>query len=175
MSTSISAPREDVYDFIVDLAARPAYTDHYLEDFRLARANAVGLGAAARFKLRGQWAELTVREADRPRRILEEMKVGRLGRNRSLALYELTSEGGGLTRVELTSYSEPATLADRLSEFGAAGWTRRNTKTALERLRMIFEEPPEEPLARASIAGFDPAKSPRFGGPAGMDPARPAG
>lgn len=175
VSTSISAPREDVFDFVVDLAARPAYTDHYLEDFRLARVNAVGLGAAARFKVRGQWAELTVREADRPRRIVEEIKVGRLGRNRSLALYELSAEGGGLTRVELTTYSEPATIWDRLTEIGAAGWMRRNTKMALERLRMIFEEPPEEPLARASIAGFEPSKSPRFGGPSGMDPARRAG
>ena len=175
VSTSISAPREQVFDFVVDLAARPAFSDHYFEDFRLARANAVGLGAAARFKVRGQWAELTVREAERPRRILEEMKVGRLGRNRSLALYELSAEGGGMTRVELTTYSEPATIWDRLGEVGAAGWMRRNTKTALERLRMIFEEPPEEPLARASIAGFDPAKSPRFGGPTGMDPAQRPG
>jgi uncharacterized protein YndB with AHSA1/START domain len=175
VSTSISAPREDIYDFLVDLAARPAFTDHYLEDFRLARVNAVGLGAAARFKVRGRWAELTVREAERPRRIVEEIKVGRLGRNRSLALYELTSEGGALTRVELTTYSEPATIWDRVSDIGAAGWMRRNTKMALERLRMIFEEPPEEPLARVGIAGFEPAKAPRFGGPAGMDPAQRAG
>lgn len=175
VSTTISAPREDVFDFLVDLAARPAYTDHYLEEFRLARANAVGLGAAARFKVRGQWGELTVREAERPRRVVEEIKVGRLGRNRSLALYELSAEAGGLTRVELTTYSEPATIWDRLSEIGAAGWMRRNTKIALERLRMIFEEPPDEPLARVGIAGFEPAKSPRFGGPAGMDPARRTG
>jgi uncharacterized protein YndB with AHSA1/START domain len=175
VSTSISAPRDDIFDFLVDLAARPAFTDHYLEDFRLARVNAVGLGAAARFKVRGRWAELTIREAERPRRIVEEIKVGRLGRNRSLALYELTSEGGGLTRVELTTYGEPATVWDRLAEIGAAGWMRRKTKIALERLRMIFEEPPEEPLARVGIAGFEPAKSSRFGSPTGMDPAQRAG
>jgi hypothetical protein len=38
---------------------------------------------------------------------------------------------------------------------------------------MIFEEPPDEPLARATVAGYEPAKAPRFGAPAGMDPARP--
>ncbi len=35
--TTISAPREQVFDFIADLAGRPAYTDHYLDDYRLAR------------------------------------------------------------------------------------------------------------------------------------------
>jgi len=37
VSTVISAPREDVFDFVCDLAARPAYTDHYMRDYRLAR------------------------------------------------------------------------------------------------------------------------------------------
>jgi phosphoribosylformylglycinamidine synthase subunit PurL len=36
VDTHISAPREEVFDFLVDLAGRPAYTDHYLEDYRLA-------------------------------------------------------------------------------------------------------------------------------------------
>jgi hypothetical protein len=175
VSTTISAPREQVYDFVADLAARPAYSDHYLEDYRLARANPVGKGAAARFKLRGQYAELSISEADRPRRIVEELRVGRRGRNRGIAVYEFIGEPGGGTRVELTTYGEPATPIDRLRELGLAGWMRRNTKRALERLRMIFEDPPEEPLARASVAGFDPQKSARFGAATGMDPARRAG
>jgi uncharacterized protein YndB with AHSA1/START domain len=175
VSTVISAPREEVFDFVCDLAGRPAYTDHYLEDYRLARANPVGEGAAARFKVNAplakEYAELRITEVDRPRRIVEELRVGRRGRNRSLAVYDFTPEGGGVTRVELTTYSEPATIVDRLKEIGAAGWLRRQTKKSLERLRMIFEEPPQEPLKRATIAGYDPAKGPRFGAPAGMDPA----
>jgi uncharacterized protein YndB with AHSA1/START domain len=175
VATTISAPREHVFDFVVDLAARPAYTDHYLEDYRLARANPVGKGAAARFKMRGQYAELSIREADRPRRIVEELRVGRRGRNRGIAVYEFLPEAGGTTRVELTSYGEPATPIDRLKEVGLAGWVRRNTKKALERLRMVFEDPPREPLARVSVAGFEPQKSARFGAATGMDPARRAG
>ncbi len=174
--TVISAPREEVFDFVCDLAGRPAYTDHYLEDYRLARAKPVGEGAAARFRLNAplakEYAELRITEVDRPRRIVEELRVGRRGRNRSLAVYDFTPEGGGVTRVELTTYSEPATIVDRLKEIGAVGWLRRQTKKSLERLRMIFEEPPKEPLKRATIAGYDPGKAPRFGAPAGMDPAR---
>ncbi len=175
VSTVISAPREQVFDFVADLAARPAYTDHYMRDYRLARVNPVGPGAAARFQLRGpvarEYAELTVRELDRPRRIVEELRVGRRGRNRSVAVYDFTPESGA-TRVELTTYAEPATIVDRIRQIGAAAWVRRQTKNALERLRMIFEEPPKGELKRATIAGYEPAKAPRFGAPAGMDPSR---
>jgi uncharacterized protein YndB with AHSA1/START domain len=179
VSTVISAPREEVFDFVCDLAARPAYTDHFLRDYRLARANPIGVGAAARFLMRGpvakDYAELEIKEVDRPRQIVEELRVGRRGRNRALAVYEFTAETGGATRVELTTFSEPATPVDRLREIGAAGWMRRQTKKALERLRMIFEEPPKGELKRATIAGYDPLKAPRFGAPAGMDPSRPRG
>ena len=42
-------------------------------------------------------------------------------------------------------------------------WLRRQVKASLSRLRKIFEERPEAPLARATIAGFEPAKAARFG------------
>jgi uncharacterized protein YndB with AHSA1/START domain len=178
VSTVISAPREEIFDFVADLAARPAYSDHYMRDYRLARVNPVGPGAAARFQLRGplanEYAELSVREVDRPRRIIEDIRLGRRGRNRFVAVYDFTPEGGGTTRVELTTYGEPATMVDRLRQAGAAGWIRRQSKKALERLRMIFEEPPKGELKRVTIAGYEPAKAPRFGAPTGMDPSRPS-
>src|SRR5947207_6603836 len=150
VETHISAPREAVFDFVADLAARPAYTDHYLSDYRLARANPYGKGAAARFRmsapLGAQYAELELKELDRPRRLVEELRVGRLGRTRAVAVYDFTPEAGGTTHVELTTYSEPATPIDRLREIGAAGWVRRQSKVALERLRMIFEGPPQGEL-----------------------------
>jgi uncharacterized protein YndB with AHSA1/START domain len=176
VSTVISAPREQVFDFVCDLAGRPAYTDHFMRDYRLARVNPVGAGAAARFQLRAplakEYAELEITEVDRPRQIVEEIRFGRRGRNRSVAVYEFSVEGGGVTRVELTTYSEPATVVDRLKELGAAGWMRRQTKKALERLRLIFEESPRGELKRATIAGYEPAKAPRFGAHPGMDPSR---
>ena len=173
----ISAPREDVFDFVADLGGRPAWTDHYLRDYRLARPNPYGLGAAARFVLKAplakEYVELAIVECDRPRRIVEEARVGRRGRNRSVAVYEFAVGAGGLTHVELTTYSEPATLIDRIKQTGAAGWIKRNTKMALERLRLVFEDPPARPLARVSVAGYEPLKAPRYGARTGMDPARP--
>jgi hypothetical protein len=175
VSVFISAPREQVYDFVADLGGRPAYTDHYLKDYRLARANAVGKGAAARFQLKTPLArergEIAIKEADRPRRIVEEGGIGRFGRSKLLAVYEFTAESGG-TRVELTTLSDPGALADRLKQTGVHHWMRRQTQTALRRLRLIFEDPPEGRLARATVAGYDASKSPRFGTPVGSDPAR---
>ena len=176
VSAVISAPREDVFDFVCDLSLRPSFTDHFMDDYRLARVYPIGLGAAARFKLdaplANEYAELTITRADRPRAIIEEIRYGRRGRNRSVAVYDFTRESANVTRVELTTFSEPATIVDRLKEIGAAGWLRRKAGKSLDRLRMVFEEPDRAKLKRVSIAGYEPEKAARFGTYAGMDPAR---
>lgn len=167
--TSISAPREAVFDYVGDLAGRVAYSDHYMKQVRLTRPRSHGKGAAARFMLETplgvEWAEIAIAEAERPRRIVEEGRIGRLGRSRFAAVYEFGRDVEGLTRVELTVWTEPATRIDALKEsIGGRRWLRRQSKTALDRLRMIFEdEPSDVPLARTTIAGYEPLKSPRFG------------
>ena len=167
VSTTISAPREDVFDLVCDLALRPTYADHYLDDYRLARVDTVGVGAAARFRLDGwlanEYAELTITKAERPRQIIEEIRVGRRGRSRAVAVYDFERESAHVTRVKLTTYGEPATKVDRFRQFGAASWMRRKTKKALDRLRMAFEEPDRVKMKRATIAGFEPEKAARFG------------
>jgi hypothetical protein len=87
-------------------------------------------------------------------------------------VYDFSRESANVTRVEFTAVSEPATVVDRLKEIGAAGWIRRKTSRSLDRLRMVFEEPDRVKSERATIAGYEPAKAARFGGYAGMDPAR---
>lgn len=166
--TSISASREEVFDVVGDLALRVAYSDHYLRDFHLTRPRSSGVGAAARFRLEAplvsSWCELAIAEYDRPRRIVERGRVWRLGRTPAVAVYELIPDVHGVTRVELTVWTEPATRVDALKEsLGARGWLRRRTKTALERLRLVFEEERETPLARARIAGYEPLTAARFG------------
>ncbi len=167
VSLVISAPREEVFDFVSDLSLRPSWSDHYLAEFRLARANPVGLGAAARFKFdRGKntsdWAEIDVTECDRPRRIVESGRVGRRGRSRFVAVYDFIPEHGG-TRVEMSTLAEPATLVDKIKQRGGHRWIKRQTRIALERLRKIFEDPPAGELKRATVGGYDDYKAPRFG------------
>lgn len=165
--TVISASREEIFDFVADLSLRPSYCDHYMHDYRLARANPHGEGAAARFQLHGplakEWAEIDITVCDRPRRIVEEGRIGRVGRSRLVAVYDFQPEAGGSTRVELTTFSEPATLVDRLKQLGASGWVRRKTKRALERLRELFEQPEGHERKRVVVAGYEPDKAPRFG------------
>ena len=164
LQTVISAPREQVFELLGDLSRRVAWCDHYMKDYRLARVNAVGLGAAARFSARGDWAEISVAEYDPPRRLVEEGRMGRIGRSRLCAVWELAPLGPGATRVVLTAWTEPATFVDRLKEsFGARRWLRSQLRTALGRLRTVFEEPSTAPLARVTIAGYEPMKKARFG------------
>lgn len=168
VKTVISAPREEVFDLIADLSRRVAWTDHYTDDHRLARVNPVGLGAAIRYRVKPplqprQYVELSIVKVDRPRRIVEEGRLGRIGRTRMQAVYDLI-EDGSATTVELTSWTEPGIRFDAFKEsFGIRRWLRRNTRASLARLRMVFEEPQRAPLAQVTIAGHEPAKNPRFG------------
>lgn len=167
VETLISAPREEVFDFVGDIANHVAFIDHFASDFRLARARSGGLGAAARFRLENpgpkQWAEVQFAVFDRPRRIVEEGHSGRFLRNKFWTSWEFIPDGKA-TRVELTFSSEPATRWDSFKEaLGARGWVKRQNKLALARLRKIFEEERDRPLARATVAGLEPMKLPRFG------------
>jgi uncharacterized protein YndB with AHSA1/START domain len=165
--SNISAPREELFAFIADYGARPAWCDHFMEDFRLAHPDASGLGAGCRFLVDApgwsHYMEATIVEAEPPRRLVEAMRGGRNGRTRGEIAWDLSRTGGG-TRVEVTFTTEPGTPREGLMEkLGSRRWTRRQLKTALERLRVIFEERPDQPLARASVAGYEPLRAPRFG------------
>ena len=148
VETVISAPREAVFDYIGDLANHVAFIDHYVSDFRLARAKSDGPGAAARFRIENpgpkQWAEVQFAVFERPRRIVEEGHSGRFGRNKF--------------------WTEMATRWDSFKEaLGARRWVKKQNKVALARLRKVFEEERDEPLARATVAGLEPMTLPRFG------------
>lgn len=164
---TIAASREEVYDLLADLAARPAWCDHFQREYHLTSPRSTGQGAGARFKVKAPfaktYAELTIVEAARPSLIRERLRLGRLGRTPGFAEYELVPLGNG-TRVELVFWTEPATHVDSFKEsFGARRWLARRLRKSLGRLRGIFEEPQTDPLARATIAGYEPAKAARFG------------
>jgi hypothetical protein len=167
VETTVAAPREALFDYVVDVAGRPAFSDHYLKDYRLARAHSRGEGAAASFlfdsPLFAERAHLAIVEAKRPERIVEEGTLGRRGRSRAGTVYEFHSEAGGSTRVELTTYSEPATRIDAFRQARSRRWLKRQTKKALERLRALFEESSTKTPARVGMAGYEQLKSARFG------------
>ena len=165
---TIAAPREEIFDFVGDLANRTSWMDHLQSDFRLAHPKSRGAGAAARFRLNAPryrpWVETQIAEAERPLRIVERTRGGRYNLSRGEVIFDFSRPGRGLTRVELTIWSEAGTARERLLEkLGARLWLRRQAKIALERLRAVFEESRDEPLARTTVAGWEPQKAPRFG------------
>src|SRR3954449_11080128 len=146
VSVTIARPREDVFDYLVDVANHAEFCDHYLVDWRLTREDSYGRGAGARFRVkvplnRFPWADVTFAEVERPRLIVERGRTGKFNRIRTLGTYELEPAGSGTTRVTFTFETQPHNLADRIGEsLGARGWLRRKNARAMRRLRTILEE-----------------------------------
>jgi uncharacterized protein YndB with AHSA1/START domain len=155
VTTSVDAPRERVFDFICDLAIRPAWIDHFASDYRLERIPAAGVGAAARFRVDApagvRYMETVIAEADRPYRIVEHGRGGRLDRLPIRMVWEL--EEGPTTKVTLTFWTIPAGPLERMREIGRERWWRRRWRMALRRLAELIESGESPP--RIEIAGVD--------------------
>jgi uncharacterized protein YndB with AHSA1/START domain len=151
----IDAPRERVYEFLCDLANRPAFTDHFMSEFRLERLESSGVGAAARFRIDepGLWMETVIDDVSPPHRILERGRGGRLDRIPILTCWELVEgPGSEACEVTLSFWSEPTHALDRLREkLGAERFYRRQWSVALSRLKELIES--GRPAARVVVAG----------------------
>jgi uncharacterized protein YndB with AHSA1/START domain len=160
VSIVVDRPREQVFDYLQDIANHAEFTDHYLVDWHLTRVESIGRGAGASFRVkvpppagRFAWGDVTLVEVQRPHRIVEVGHTGKNNRVRTLGVYELASAASGTTRVRFTMQTEPATFADRLLEgLGARGWTRRQSARAMRRLRRILEHD-EGRGRRVTVAG----------------------
>jgi uncharacterized protein YndB with AHSA1/START domain len=160
VSTTISRPREEVFEYLADIANHAEFSDHYLTDWHLTRVDPYGEGAGARFKIKAplsrfSWADMTLAEVQAPFRIVERGRGGKYNRIRMLGTYTLSPAPGGTTRVEYTLETQPVMLSDRIMETVAGrGWSRRQAARALRRLRSILEEGRGRGQ-RASVAGRD--------------------
>ena len=72
---TIDRPREEVFEYLADIANHPEFSDHYLKQWRLTRVESYGRGAGARFKIdapldRFGWGDMTFIEVERPHRIV---------------------------------------------------------------------------------------------------------
>jgi hypothetical protein len=156
-SASIDVPRERVFDLLIDLSARPQYTDHFLSEFRLARVDPIGVGASARFRLEhsGVWVDTAIVVAERPHLIREEGRGGRGNRVPWFTVWEI-SEGPAADSSELTVtiWTEPKSIFDKLGESGVKGRRlRRDLGRAVTRVREITEN--DQLLEHVSVGGSD--------------------
>jgi uncharacterized protein YndB with AHSA1/START domain len=146
VSTTIAKPREQVFEYLADIANHSEFTDHYLVDWHLLRVETYGTGAGARFRIKAplnrfSWADVTFAELQAPYRIVERGRGGKYNRIRMLGTYTLSPGPGNTTRVEYTLETVPAQISDRIMEIlGGRSWSRRQANKAMHRLRSILEE-----------------------------------
>jgi uncharacterized protein YndB with AHSA1/START domain len=146
VSTTIALPREEVFEYLADIANHSEFTDHYLVDWRLTREDSYGAGAGARFRVKApfsrfSWADVTLAEVQPPFRIVERGRGGKFNRVRMLGTYTVSPGPGVTTRVQYTLETEPVLLSDKLLEaLGGRVWLRRQASKAMRRLRTILEE-----------------------------------
>ena len=151
----IDSPREAVFEILLDLSARPAFTDHFMGSYHLLRIEPVGHGAGARFHLRdGGWVDSIIDEVDAPHRLVERGRGGYLNRVPNVTEWLLADAGPDGCEVTLTFWTEPVHALDKMRDIKAS--ERRlgkGLKKALERLRDLAESgvPPE----RIAVAGAD--------------------
>ena len=156
ITTTIDAPREQIFEYLSDIANHAEFSDHYLVDWHLTRVNSVGRGAGARFRMkmprnRFGWGDFVLAELQPPYRILMRGRGGKYNRIRMLSSYTLQPAPGG-TRVQYTYETEPALPSDKLMEImGGRAWTKRKAAKAMRRLRAIVEDGSQRG-ARASYA-----------------------
>jgi uncharacterized protein YndB with AHSA1/START domain len=158
VSTTISVPREQVFEYLADIANHAEFTDHYRVDWHLTRIDSYGTGAGARFRVKAPlsrfgWAEFTFAEVQPPYKIVERGRGGKYNRIRMLGTYTLSPGAGDTTRVDYTLETEPKLPTDRFMEiFAGRAWTKRKVTKAMRRLRTILEEGRGRGR-RASVAG----------------------
>jgi uncharacterized protein YndB with AHSA1/START domain len=146
VSTTIAKPREEVFEYLADIANHAEFSDHYLVDWHLLREDSYGKGAGARFRVKAplnrfSWGDVTFAELTPPYRIVEKGRTGKFNRIRTLGTYTLSPGASGTTKVEFTLETEPVQMSDRLFEnLGGKAWIRRQSGKALRRLRTILEE-----------------------------------
>jgi len=154
----INRPREELFEYLLDISNLWEFTDHYLQEFHLTREDTYGVGAGARFRVdapfqRFDWADATITDVEPPRRIVLKGRGGKYNRIRSVWIFTLEEAAGGSTEVTWVTETEPKFPSDKFLEaLAGARWYRRRQTRALKRLRSIFEEDRERGR-RGTIAG----------------------
>ena len=157
ITATIDRPREEIYEYLSDIANHAEFSDHYLVDWHLTREDSYGVGAGARFRMkmprnRFGWGDLVIADRQPPYRIVLHGRGGKYNRIRMLATYMLQPASGG-TRVAYTYETEPNQLSDKLLEImGGRSWQKRKSAKAIRRLRAILEDGRERGK-RATVAG----------------------
>jgi uncharacterized protein YndB with AHSA1/START domain len=158
-SVKIGRPREEVFEYLADIANHQEFSDHYLKQWRLTRVDSYGRGAGARFKIdapldRFGWGDMTFIEVHRPYKIVAAGRSGKFNRNKTWTTWTL-SPSGHATEVEVTTEAETTLLTDKFLELALRrrAWMRRGLRKGLRRMQSILEEDLDRGK-RATVGGL---------------------
>jgi uncharacterized protein YndB with AHSA1/START domain len=159
LTTTIAKPREEVFEYLADVANHSEFSDHCMVDWHLTREDSYGRGAGARFRVKSRfdrfsYGDITLAELTPPARIVATGRGGRFNRIRTHSTWTLEEAGPGQTKVTFQTSSTPALRSDELMEklLRVPAATTRCHKRALERLRSILESG-EGRGAHTTVAG----------------------
>jgi uncharacterized protein YndB with AHSA1/START domain len=154
----IDRPREEVFEYLADIANHPEFSDHFTSEWRLTRVESYGRGAGARFKLdapldRFAWGDMTFIEVQPPYKIVAAGRGGKFNRKKTWTTWTLQPSGSA-TRLEVTTESVPALPTDKFIEAvtNRRGWYKRKLSKSLARIQSILEEDTDRG-ARATVGG----------------------
>lgn len=158
LTTTVSRPREEVFNYLADIANHAEFSGHYLTDWHLTRIDSVGQGAGARFHInaplnRFSWGDVTFVDVQPPFRIVAIGRTGKFNRIKTYARWTLSEAPGGSTRIEYEAETEPILPTDRIIDGLGAPRARRAAKRALRRLKLILEGD-VKPSGRVTVAGL---------------------
>lgn len=158
VEAQIARSRDEVFEYLADIANHSEFTDHFLKEWRMTREETYGLGAGGRYDAdlpftRFSWGDCTIVDADRPQALVLQGRTGKYNRIRTLTVFELREAPGGGTRLSVTVETQPRYPTDRfLESLGQRRTLKRGWRKALRRMQSILEEDRGRG-ARATIAG----------------------
>jgi uncharacterized protein YndB with AHSA1/START domain len=146
LSTTIAKPRDEVFDYLADVANHSEFSDHCMVDWHLTREDSYGRGAGARFRVKSRfdrfsYGDITLAELTPPERIVATGRGGRFNRIHTRSTWTLEEPAPGQTKVTFETQSTPVLKSDELMEkfLRLRTTTRKCHERALERLRTILE------------------------------------
>jgi uncharacterized protein YndB with AHSA1/START domain len=146
LTTTIAKPREEVFEYLVDVSNHSEFSDHCMVDWHLTREDSYGRGAGARFRVKSRfdrfsYGDITLAEVTPPERILATGRSGRFNRIKTRSTWTLEDAGAGQTKVTFETQSTPVLKSDELMEkfLRVRVATTRCHQRALDRLRSILE------------------------------------
>jgi carbon monoxide dehydrogenase subunit G len=147
VTTNVSQPREEVYDFLDVMANHEPFTNHMLRDWRYSGPER-GVGSKATVTVsaggRTETVDIEVISAERPATIVER-NIGAGGKRIATGTYRLSDLPDGGTHIMFEYAWQQAPVSERLGAPVVRAILRRGNERAMQRLAEQLAEREEVP------------------------------